>query len=142
MIVLHGSAAGLSTAGAQLLTQAGGAAEANDAFGTALTTSDFNRDGFADLAGSVSGEDVGTVPDAGAVSVLYGSPSGLTRTGGRLFTQVGGAVEAEDFFADTLAAGDFDMTGSPTWRRRPGARTSAACWTPARSACSMAPRLG
>ena len=36
VIALYGSAAGLTTIGAQLLTQAGGATEANDAFGGAL----------------------------------------------------------------------------------------------------------
>ena len=38
---------------------------------------DFNRDGFDDLAVGVPGEDVGTVVDAGAVNVLYGTASGL-----------------------------------------------------------------
>jgi FG-GAP repeat len=111
LIALYGSAGGLTTTGAQLLTQAGGATELNDGFGTDLAVGDFNHDGFADLAASVSGEDVGSVPDAGAVSVLPGSPNGLTTVGGRLFTQVGGAVEAEDFFGDTLATGDFDQDG-------------------------------
>jgi hypothetical protein len=111
VIALFGSAGGLTTIGAQLLTQAGGATELNDAFGGELAAGDFDDDGFADLAASVSGEDVGSVPDAGAVSVLPGSSNGLTTVGGRLFTQVGGAVETEDFFGDTLAAGDFDHDG-------------------------------
>jgi hypothetical protein len=111
VVALYGSAAGLTTSGAQLLTQAGGATELNDAFGAALAAGDFNHDGFADLASSVSSEDVGSVPDAGAVSMLLGSSGGLTTVGGRLFTQVGGAVEVEDFFGDTLAAGDFDHDG-------------------------------
>jgi FG-GAP repeat len=111
VIAVYGSAGGLTTTGAQLLIQAGGATELNDAFGGDLAAGDFNHDGFADLAASVSGEDVGSVLDAGAVSVLPGSPGGLTTVGGRLFTQVGGAVEAEDFFGDTLATGDFDQDG-------------------------------
>jgi hypothetical protein len=111
VIALYGSAAGLTTTGAQLLTQAGGATEANDGFGGELAAGDFDDDGFADLAASVSGEDVGSVLDAGAVSVLPGSLNGLSTVGGRLFTQVGGAVESEDFFGDTLAAGDFDADG-------------------------------
>ena len=45
---------------------------------------------------------------AGAVSVLPGSPAGLTAAGGRLFTQVGGAVEAGDAFGSSLASADFD----------------------------------
>ena len=111
VIALYGSAAGLTSSGAQLLTQAGGATELNDAFGGALAAGDFDDDGFADLAASVSGEDVGSVPDAGAVSVLPGSPGGLSTVGGRLFTQVGGAVETEDFFGNSLATGDFDQDG-------------------------------
>jgi hypothetical protein len=43
--------------------------------------------------------------------VLPGSASGLTRTGGRLFTQVGGASEPLDQFGFALAAGDFNHNG-------------------------------
>jgi FG-GAP repeat protein len=42
------------------------------------------------------------------VSVLNGSTGGLTATGGRLFTQVGGAVEILDQFGAQLATGDFN----------------------------------
>ena len=48
---------------------------------------------------------------AGAVSVLYGSARGLTATGGRLFTQVGGSVEVNDQFGAQLATGDFNHNG-------------------------------
>jgi hypothetical protein len=45
---------------------------------------DFNGDGFDDLAIGVPGEDViteaGTITDAGAVNVIYGSSSGLSAT--------------------------------------------------------------
>jgi hypothetical protein len=111
VIALYGSASGLTTAGAQLLTQAGGATEAGDAFGGRLAAGDFNRDGFADLAASLPGENVGSAGNAGAVSVLPGSAAGLTQAGGRLFTQVGGAAEADDGFGEALAAGDFDRDG-------------------------------
>ena len=46
----------------------------NERFGTSLASSDFNRDGFADLAVSVPGREL--------VTVLYGSRSGLK--GGRV----------------------------------------------------------
>ena len=111
VVALYGSAAGLTTTGAQLLTQAGGATELNDAFGVALAAGDFDDDGFADLAASSSGEDVGSVADAGAVSVLPGSPNGLTTVGGRLFTQVGGTAEGIDRFGASLTAADFDQDG-------------------------------
>ena len=70
---------------------------------------DFNHDGTNDLAAGAPFEDVGAVADAGAVSVLPGSPGGLTTSGGRLFTQdssgVPGAAEPGDWFGDALAAG-------------------------------------
>jgi hypothetical protein len=106
--VLYGSTGGLSGTGAQLFTQVGGAVEAGDGFGSVLAAGDFNNDNFADLAVGAPGEAVGTMQAAGAVSVLYGSAGGLTTTGGRLFTQVGGAVENVDLFGWSLAAGDYD----------------------------------
>jgi hypothetical protein len=109
--VLYGAGAGLSGTGAQAFFQVGGTPEAGDRFGSALAAGDFNGDGFADLAAGASGEDVGGAFDTGAVSVLYGSSGGLTTSGGRLFTQVGGAVESGDEFGWALAAGDFNHDG-------------------------------
>jgi FG-GAP repeat len=109
--VLYGAAGGLTATGGELFTQVGGTVEAFDFFGGALTAGDFNQDGFVDLAASAVGEDVGSLQAAGAVSILYGAAGGLTTTGGRLFTQVGGAVEAFDFFAWAVAAGDFNQDG-------------------------------
>ncbi len=85
--VLYGTAGGLTGSGSQLFTQVGSAAETYDRFGQALATGDFNHDGFADLAAGAPLEDVGSIADAGAVSVLYGSAGNLTRTGGQIFTQ-------------------------------------------------------
>jgi FG-GAP repeat len=109
--VLYGSAAGLTTTGGRLFTQVGSAAEAGDSFGAALAAGDFNHDGFDDLAAGAPGESVGSTGSAGAVSVLPGSAAGLTTAGGRLFTQVGGAVEADDSFGASLASGDFNHDG-------------------------------
>jgi hypothetical protein len=107
--VLYGSAGGLSATGGQLFTQVGGAVETEDSFGFALTSGDFNNNGFADLAASAVLEDVGSIPNAGAVSVIYGSAGGLTRTGGQLFTQnspgVPETAEQDDRFGDALATG-------------------------------------
>jgi hypothetical protein len=110
--IIYGSASGLTTAGGQLFTQVGGAVETGDAFGSAVAAGDFDEDGFADLAVGAPGENVGGAISAGAVSVLYGTGSGLSTAGGRLFTQVGGAVEDGDIFGDALASGDFNQDGA------------------------------
>jgi hypothetical protein len=109
--VLYGSANGLTTTGARTFTQVGSAAEVNDEFGLALAAGDFDNDGFADLAAGAPEENVGSISVAGAVSVLHGSNAGLTTTGGQLFTQPVSAVENDDRFGFTLAAGDFDNDG-------------------------------
>ena len=61
---------------------------------------DFNNDGFADLAAAAPEEAVGAAFAAGAVSVLYGAGSGLSASGGQLFTQnspgIPGTAEAFD----------------------------------------------
>jgi len=106
--VLPGSSGGLTATGGQFFTQVGGAVEGGDQFGAALAAGDFNHDGFVDLAAGAPSERVGTTVGAGAVSVLPGSAGGLTANGGRLFTQVGGTVEAGDAFGEQLAAGDFN----------------------------------
>jgi hypothetical protein len=51
-----------------------------DEFGTSVTVSDFNGDGYDDLAVGVPGEDVfhDSINLAGAVNVIYGSSEGLS----------------------------------------------------------------
>jgi hypothetical protein len=68
--VLPGSAGGLTATGGRLFTQLGSDPERFDIFGFALAAGNFNGDGFADLAAAAPLEDVGTVGDAGALSVL------------------------------------------------------------------------
>ncbi|KIG15360.1 putative integrin-like protein [Enhygromyxa salina] len=117
--VLYGSAKGLTAAGNQIWHQnsAGliGAAEPSDLFGWALTSGDFNKDGYQDLAVGVPGEDVGGVADAGAVNVIYGSAAGLSATSNQIWHQdvagVGGVAETGDSFGSALAAGDFNSDG-------------------------------
>lgn len=76
---------------------------------------DFNGDGYLDLAIGVPGETVGTKLNAGAVNVIYGSPSGLNAAGNQLLhqdlTHIDGAAETEDRFGAALAIGDFNGDG-------------------------------
>jgi hypothetical protein len=116
--VLSGTAAGLTGAGSQTLTQntpgVVSVAEDGDSFGLALAAGDFNNDGFADLAVGVPGES-STIFSIGAVNVLPGSAAGLTGTGGQFFTQntpgVGSTAEEGDSFGFTLGSGDFNNDG-------------------------------
>ena len=83
-------------------------------------TADFNGDGFSDLAIGVPNEDVGTIVDAGAVNVIYGSSNGLngialSQGNGRdnqIWTQaITGGAEPGDRFGASLATGDFNKDG-------------------------------
>jgi hypothetical protein len=114
--VLRGTAAGLTGAGSQQFWQGSGGitgtTEVGDNLGSSLAGGDFNNDGFADLSVGVVGEDIGSVPDAGAVNVLHGTAGGLTGVGSQGFWQGSGGItgtsEAGDGVGFAVAAGDFN----------------------------------
>ncbi len=89
--VIYGSGSGLTAGGDQVWHQdipgVLGLAEAGDLFGDSVASGDFNGDGSADLAIGVSGEDIGTIRDACAVNVLYGSTAGLGAGGDQIWHQ-------------------------------------------------------
>ncbi|MCI0684016.1 MAG: Ig-like domain-containing protein [Gemmataceae bacterium] len=58
------------------------------AFGAALTVGDYNRDGKADVAIGIPGQDVGGVSGAGAVRVRYGAGEPEDTDGSQLWTQL------------------------------------------------------
>jgi hypothetical protein len=114
--VLYGSEAGLNLGGLPLQNisqRTLEVAETGDRFGQSLSWGDFNGDGFGDLAVGVPLEDVGSVPDAGAVQIMYGSETGLT--GNQLWTQNTDGIldtsESGDNFGNALTAGDFNGDG-------------------------------
>lgn len=117
VIIIYGRPSGLTTEGGQSWSQAGavpGNLEAGDLFGGALAVGDFDNDGFDDLAVGASGEDVADQADAGGVTILYGSSSGLSTSGSQSWSQAGpvkGQLEAGDFFGAALTAGDFNGDG-------------------------------
>ncbi len=111
--VIPGSSTGLRVDSAKHFNQSTpgvpGASEKEDWFGSALATGDINGDGRDDLAIGAYGEAIGTIKEAGAVTVLYGSVGGLTATGAQQLHQnqaaVPGAAERGDHFGWTLAIG-------------------------------------
>jgi hypothetical protein len=119
--VLYGSDSGLSSVGSQFLHQNSAGildtAEAGDLFGDTLAGGDFNGDGFYDLVVGVPEEDIGnpTIPNAGAVNVIYGSASGLSSNGDQFWHQNSSGIldtaESFDVLGLALAAGDFNGDG-------------------------------
>ena len=121
--VVYGSTTGLLAPNSEvwdLNGPAGQSAGSGDRFGEALVAADFNHDGFADLAVGIPYRDVVAAdfsirPRAGAVLVLYGSAGGLAEADAQYWRQgaggVVGALEEDDFYGQSLGAGDFDGDG-------------------------------
>lgn len=90
-------------------------AETNDEFGSAVAGGDFNGDGYEDLAAAVSYEDIGSIREAGAVEVIYGTANGLDSPNRQLWSQDSADVDDDaeewDHFGWSLAAGDFNGDG-------------------------------
>jgi len=93
-----------------------GGLEIGDGFGSVLAAGDFDFDGYDDLAIGVPGEDVGSIVDAGAINVIFGSKNGLRGSGSLLIHQdtkysngtgVLDEAEAFDRFGEALVAADF-----------------------------------
>jgi hypothetical protein len=78
-------------------------------------SSDFNGDGFADLAASEGQAefDEGYVSPGGSVHVMYGSSDGLTAAGRQVWTpeSLGRGGDHGRVFGNGLAVGDFDGDG-------------------------------
>jgi hypothetical protein len=107
MTVVVGYALGLATGPA--------AADSGDA---PASLADFNDDGYHDLAVGIPLEDIGSLDDAGAVQVIYGTVDGLNGDSpidDQFWQQdiggVAGVAEEGDEFGRALTWGDFDGDG-------------------------------
>jgi hypothetical protein len=117
--IIYGGASGLTDAGNSVFTQdtpgMNETAEQSDAFGFAVTSADFDGDGFDDLAVGVPFEDVGALEVAGAIQTIYGTSGGLSPDGDQVFHQestgMNDTSEEFDVFGFSLASGDYDGDG-------------------------------
>ena len=116
--LLQGSAGGPVSAGSVTISQETpgviGASEAGDLFGSGLTSCDFNRDGYADVAIGAEGEtSLNRAGDLnaprGAVSVIYGSARGLRTSGNDIFSPW--EFDRRQIWGRTLECGDLNGDG-------------------------------
>ncbi|MFF8092648.1 trypsin-like serine protease [Streptomyces sp. NPDC016675] len=82
-----------------------GGAEANDLFGQAIATVDYDEDGCTDLAVGSPGENIGDAVDAGMADILHGAPGGLG-TGAKKDTHFEQATGNGSISASTPETGD------------------------------------
>ncbi|MEV6811639.1 hypothetical protein [Micromonospora sp. NPDC051296] len=117
--VFTGRTGGLSGSAVKIITQrtAGvpGTPEQEDRFGATLAVGDVTGDGRADVLVGAPGEAIGTKAEAGMITLLKGSSSGLTGSGAQGFDQnhsvVPGGAERGDKFGASVALLNLNGTG-------------------------------
>ncbi|MFG2458593.1 FG-GAP and VCBS repeat-containing protein [Streptomyces sp. NPDC048523] len=115
VVVTYGTATGPGTT-SKTFTQstagipgtAGDAGGYADGFGEDLATADLNRDGYADLAVADNSEKVGGKAGSGAVTILWGSKTGLS---GAQAVRLKVTARSDQGFGNELETGDFNGDG-------------------------------
>jgi len=125
--VIYGSASRLNAANSQIwhLDTAGVTGNAKtgvgegEFFGSSMGVSDFNNDGYDDMAVGIPGKDISGNTDAGAVSVIYGTTTRLNAANSQIWhldiagvtgkTKTG--VGEGEFFGSSIGVGDFNGNG-------------------------------
>lgn len=114
VVVLWGSASGLSTTNSEWLPSAFPSSQ-SAGMGFTLAVGDFNHDGFADLAAGAPFDDTGSATRDGSLAIFSGSASGLHLTqtfSGASAGWPGPAQAHDDGLAFSIAAGDFNGDGT------------------------------
>jgi hypothetical protein len=119
LFVFYGSASGLRTTGVQEFDQESPGVYSNagndDEFAHAVAAGDVNGDGYADIAVGAPRDNIGTVNNAGIVTLLFGSANGVTSANSQSFWQGGGGLpetpERDDTFGAAVAIGDLNGDG-------------------------------
>lgn len=112
--IVYGNTTGVDTTRQALISQSStgmpGASETDDQFGTALARGDFDGDGDTDLAISQPGEDLGTITDAGAITIMTANGSTLTPPA-HLLNLASDDQAPGDRLGQAMTAGDFNGDG-------------------------------
>ncbi|MER6347529.1 FG-GAP and VCBS repeat-containing protein [Streptomyces sp. NPDC001595] len=88
-----------------------GGVETGDQWGTAATTADLDRDGYADLVVSSPGEAVGDIASRGGLTVVWGGAKGLGSGTGFNSPVPQEYPHSGDSFGEDVVTGDFDGDG-------------------------------
>ncbi|MBC6459517.1 FG-GAP and VCBS repeat-containing protein [Actinomadura sp. HBU206391] len=117
--IFHGTGSEAMFTAAQVINQDSpdipDASESGDQFGASVGVGDTDRDGHAEVVVGAPGENVGTESDTGAVTVLYGTTTGVTAERAQMFGQdstgMPGTSEMNDRFGQKASLADVTGDG-------------------------------